>query len=75
MIFVSYNFNDGGSQAAIGNMPAYFGVLRVVRGDTCQQLERCVLLMCAFPRGGGFTVSIVYSSSFARFLWVMGDSH
>lgn len=35
----SYNFNDGGANAAQGADPRYFGVLRVLNGQDCSQLE------------------------------------
>jgi hypothetical protein len=35
--FVSYNFTDGGAESCTGTNPAYFGVLRVIDGRTCEQ--------------------------------------
>ena len=35
--FISYNFTDGGSESCTGTNPAYFGVLRVIDGRTCEQ--------------------------------------
>ncbi len=39
IVIVSYNFNDGGAESAQGSNPAYFGVIRVLSGQTCEQLE------------------------------------
>lgn len=36
--FISYNFTDGGAESCTGTNPAYFGVLRVIDGRTCEQL-------------------------------------
>jgi hypothetical protein len=38
IVFVSYNYTDGGAQSAIGTDPAYFGVIRVIDGRSCDQL-------------------------------------
>lgn len=35
VVFTSYNFNDGGSQACVGTATEY-GVIRVMDGNTCQ---------------------------------------
>jgi hypothetical protein len=37
IVFASYNFTDHGAESCIGNDPAYFGVIRVIDGATCQQ--------------------------------------
>ncbi len=37
IVFVSYNFTDGGGQSCIGTDPADFGVIRVIDGRTCEQ--------------------------------------
>ena len=39
IVVVSYNYTDGGSAAAAGSNPAYFGVIRILNGQTCEQLE------------------------------------
>ena len=39
IIIVTYNFDDGGAEAALGSNPAYFGVIRILNGQTCKQLE------------------------------------
>ena len=38
IVFVSYNFTDGGAESCEGTNPAYFGVIRVIDGRTCEQL-------------------------------------
>lgn len=38
IVFVSYNFTDGGAESCQGTNPAYFGVLRIIDGATCTQL-------------------------------------
>ncbi|MCE9578437.1 MAG: VCBS repeat-containing protein [Deltaproteobacteria bacterium] len=38
IVFVSYNFTDGGAESCQGTNPAYFGVIRVIDGRTCEQL-------------------------------------
>ena len=35
---MTYNYTDGGSQSAIGSDPAYYGVLRILDGQSCEQL-------------------------------------
>jgi hypothetical protein len=37
IVFVSYNFTDGGAQSCEGTDPSYFGVIRVIDGRTCEQ--------------------------------------
>jgi hypothetical protein len=37
ILFVSYNFTDGGHQSCVGDDPAYFGVIRVIDGRSCEQ--------------------------------------
>ncbi|MEZ4399906.1 MAG: VCBS repeat-containing protein [Kofleriaceae bacterium] len=37
IVFISYNFTDGGAQSCQGTDPAYFGVLRIIDGATCTQ--------------------------------------
>lgn len=37
IVFVSYNFTDGGQESCQGTNPAYFGVLRIIDGSTCAQ--------------------------------------
>ncbi len=39
VVIVSYNFTDGGSNAAQGADPAYYGVIRILSGNNCTQLE------------------------------------
>jgi hypothetical protein len=39
IVLVSYNYTDGGNQAALGNDARYYGVIRVLNGQTCEQLE------------------------------------
>ena len=39
IIIVSYNFTDGGSEAAAGSNPSYYGVIRVLNGQNCEVLE------------------------------------
>lgn len=36
IFFVSYNHTDGGSAAAAGDNPEYFGVIRILDGESCQ---------------------------------------
>ena len=36
--FISYNNTDGGQEACQGIDPAFFGVLRVIEGRTCEQV-------------------------------------
>lgn len=38
IVFISYNFTDGGAQSAQGTDPLYFGVIRVIDGRDCRQL-------------------------------------
>lgn len=42
IIFVSYNGTDGGAGAAAGD-ETFFGVIRIVSGQTCEQLETIAL--------------------------------
>jgi hypothetical protein len=37
IVFISYNFTDGGGESCQGTNPLYFGVLRVIDGRTCEQ--------------------------------------
>ena len=37
IVLTSYNFTDHGSESCLGSNPAYFGVIRVIDGRTCQQ--------------------------------------
>ncbi len=39
MIAVAYNYTDGGAEAGWGSDPNYYGVLRVLNGTDCTQLE------------------------------------
>lgn len=39
IIIVTYNYSDGGDPAAKGNYPSYYGVIRVLSGQTCEQLQ------------------------------------
>ena len=38
IVFISYNYTDGGSQSCVGSDPAYYGVIRILDGRTCNQL-------------------------------------
>lgn len=38
IVFISYNFTDGGAQSCQGTDPAYYGVIRIIDGATCAQL-------------------------------------
>jgi hypothetical protein len=38
IVLVSYNFTDGGHESCIGDVPEYFGVIRVIDGRTCEQV-------------------------------------
>ncbi|MCB9706938.1 MAG: VCBS repeat-containing protein [Myxococcales bacterium] len=38
IIFVTYNYTDGGAQSGYGSSPSYYGVIRIVDGRTCQQI-------------------------------------
>lgn len=38
IVFVSYNFTDGGADACKGSNPAHTGVIRVIDGRTCQPI-------------------------------------
>lgn len=37
IVFVSYNYTDGGAESCVGTNPAYYGVIRVIDGRTCEQ--------------------------------------
>ena len=37
IVFTSYNFTDGGAQSCQSSDPAYYGVIRIIDGRTCQQ--------------------------------------
>ncbi|HVV88590.1 MAG TPA: VCBS repeat-containing protein [Kofleriaceae bacterium] len=37
IVFISYNFTDGGAESCQGTDARYFGVLRVIDGRTCEQ--------------------------------------
>ncbi len=37
IVFISYNFTDGGGESCRGDDPMYTGVIRVIDGRTCQQ--------------------------------------
>jgi len=37
IVFISYNYVDGGAEACSGTNPAYTGVIRVIDGRTCAQ--------------------------------------
>jgi hypothetical protein len=37
IVFVAYNFTDGGNQACQSSDPNYYGVVRIIDGKTCQQ--------------------------------------
>jgi hypothetical protein len=37
IVFTSYNFTDGGAESCQGTNPAFFGVIRIIDGRTCQQ--------------------------------------
>jgi hypothetical protein len=39
VVFVSYNFTDGGAQSGIGNDARYYGVIRIIDGERCTQIE------------------------------------
>jgi hypothetical protein len=39
MVIVAYNFSDGGNQSGVGDVPEYYGVLRILDGTTCAQHE------------------------------------
>jgi hypothetical protein len=39
IVIVTYNYTDGGAEAGWGSNPAYFGVIRVLNGQTCEQIE------------------------------------
>lgn len=39
MIIVTYNYTDGGGPAGWGEDPNYYGVIRILDGTTCAQLE------------------------------------
>jgi hypothetical protein len=39
MIIVAYNYTDGGGPAGWGEDPNYYGVLRILNGTDCSQLE------------------------------------
>ncbi len=39
IVMVTYNFTDGGAQSGYGSDPNYFGVIRILDGRTCSQLE------------------------------------
>lgn len=37
IVFTSYNFDDGGGESCASTNPAYYGVIRIIDGRTCQQ--------------------------------------
>ena len=37
IVFTSYNFEDGGAESCQGSDPLYYGVLRIIDGQTCEQ--------------------------------------
>ncbi|MEJ7602090.1 MAG: hypothetical protein WKG01_29605 [Kofleriaceae bacterium] len=37
IVFTSYNFSDGGAESCQGTNPLYYGVLRIIDGQTCEQ--------------------------------------
>jgi len=39
ILIVTYNFTDGNNPAGFGSDPNYFGVIRVLNGQTCEQIE------------------------------------
>jgi len=39
IVVVAYNGTDGGAYSSAGSSAAYFGVLRVIDGQTCQQID------------------------------------
>ena len=43
VVFTSYNFTDGGAQSCQGTDPAFFGVIRIIDGRTCEQQDTIAL--------------------------------
>jgi hypothetical protein len=43
IVFTSYNFTDGGLESCQGVNPAFFGVIRIIDGRTCQQQDTIAL--------------------------------
>ena len=39
IVLVAYNGADGGAEAGYGSDPAYFGVIRILNGQTCEVVE------------------------------------
>ncbi len=39
IVIISYNFVDGSNEAAMGSDPDYYGVIRILNGQDCSQLE------------------------------------
>ncbi len=39
IVIVTYNYTDGGSQSGWGSNGSYYGVIRILDGRTCKQLE------------------------------------
>ena len=39
IVIVTYNYTDGGSQSGWGSNGNYYGVIRILNGRTCEQLE------------------------------------
>lgn len=39
IVIVTYNGSDGGSEAAAGSDPAFYGVIRILNGQTCEVIE------------------------------------
>ncbi|MCX5741569.1 MAG: VCBS repeat-containing protein [Proteobacteria bacterium] len=37
IVFTSYNGEDGGHESCVGDVPAFFGVIRIIDGRTCAQ--------------------------------------
>lgn len=39
IVFVSYNGTDGGAESGVGSSPSFYGVLRILDGETCRLIE------------------------------------
>jgi hypothetical protein len=39
ILIVTYNYSDGGAESGYGSNPAYFGLIRVLHGETCEQQD------------------------------------
>ncbi len=58
IVFTSYNFTDGGHESCIGDVGAYYGVIRLVDGASCTQ-------QASLPVPGSAQPTVIASASVA----------